>query len=162
MSNRRRPRRIVPIHPSDAVEPRQPVPFGLQHIEWTDQPAAVYAAHTLEWIAERRHEAMRLNAWRCEDCGLPFIAYDRHPGVTPMLAGHQSFDPDSTCTGTCSSVFYTRAEITRAAIDLGQGGQRIQPSHEWYRPSANELRSATHEVRRHVHQGGLLLRTARS
>lgn len=157
MSNRRRPRHQVPLHGNPFASPRR-LPLALQHMEWTDQPAAEYDDRTLTWIADRRHEAMRLNAWRCEVCDFPFVAFDRHPGTTPMMVSHHAFEPDTDCTGLCASVFYRRQGVERAAIDLGQGGQQIQPSHEWYRPSAVELRSETAAVKDHVRQGGLLVR----
>lgn len=71
------------------------------------------------------------------------------------------FEPDTDCPGLCASVFYRRDGVSRAAIDLGQGGQQIQPSHEWYRPSATELEALPRDQRHiqdHVMQGGLLVR----
>lgn len=169
MSNRRRPRRTVPLDGAGPFTPTQRLPLALQHMEWSDEPPAAYDDQTLEWIADRRGEAMRLNAWRCEACGVPFIAYDRHPGTTPMMVSHRAFaealdagdlGADDPCTGSCASVFYGRDGVVRAAVDLGQGGQQIQPTHEWYRPSAPELRAESRAVRTHVRQGGLLLRKA--
>lgn len=168
MGNRRKPRRLVPLDGGPAATATIPgLPPMLQNLGlWTDSPPAEYRPQTLDWIVDavRRGESMRLNAWRCESCDLPFIAYDRHPGATPMMVSHRAFaeamgetDP---CTGMCASVFYTRDGVIRAAVDLGQGGQQIRPTHEWYRPSRDELRRASGAVRSHVSQGGLLLRRA--
>lgn len=161
MSNRRRPTRVIPLN----GPPPKPgaLPWPLDHIEWTDEPAAAdYQPATLKWIAGQADQRMRLNAWRCEVCDLPFIAFDRHPGTTPMLVAHQTLDPESDCHGSCVSVFYNREGIWRAAIDLGQGGQQIQPSHEWYRPSVTELRRSSAATKAHVVQGGLLVRPVAS
>lgn len=157
MSNRRRPKRQIPLNGPAPHAPALPLP--LQRMEWTDEPAySGYDHQVLVWIAGQANQAMRLNAWRCEVCKFPFIAYDRHPGTTPMLVAHQTLEPESDCHGSCVSVFYNREGIWRAAIDLGQGGQQIQPSHEWYRPSATELRGESPVTRDHVMQGGLLVR----
>lgn len=157
MSNRRRPKRQIPL---DGPAPQAPaLPLPLQRMEWTDEPAWTdYTRDVLVWIAGQANQAMRLNAWRCEVCDLPFIAYDRHPGTTPMTVAHVTLEPDTDCAGACVSVFYNREGIWRAAIDLGQGGQQIQPSHEWYRPSATELRGESAWTKSHVSQGGLLVR----
>jgi hypothetical protein len=165
MGNRRRPTRLVPLDGGPTTTTISGLPPMLQNLGlWTDTPPAQYRPQTLDWIvaAVRRGESMRLNAWRCETCQLPFIAYDRHPGTTPMLVSHRAFAETAgetdECTGMCASVFYSREGVIRAGVDLGQGGQQIRPSHEWYRPSADELRRETGEVRSHVRQGGLLLR----
>jgi hypothetical protein len=156
VSNRRRPKQPSLLNGGTPVP--SSLPLRLRHIEWTDEPAADYKQTTLEWIADKYREQNRLNAWRCEECDFPFLAFDRHPGATPMMVSHRAFEPDTDCTGMCASVFYNREGIYRAAIDLGQGGQQIRPSHEWYRPSAAELRRAEPAVRHHVAQGGLLVR----
>jgi hypothetical protein len=156
MSNRRHPRQVIPL--DSGPQRQRALPLPLQRIEWSDQPPAEYKPETLTWIAAKVREQNRLNAWRCEACDFPFIAFDRHPGTTPMMVSHHAFEPDTDCKGLCASVFYQRAGVERAAIDLGQGGQQIQPSHEWYRPSAIELRSETAAVKDHVRQGGLLVR----
>lgn len=160
MSNRRRPRRTVPLNGTPPAANLQPVPWPLTHMEWTDTPPASYAQQTLSWIAGHYREAGRLNAWTCETCGEPFIAFDRHPGVTPAFVAHQTFDPDTECEGTCASGFYRAAAVHQAAKWHGQ--QQVTPSHEWYRPSAVELKAERGRGRRavesHVMQGGLLVR----
>lgn len=159
MSNRRKPKAQIPLDGQPAHRPlNSSIPWQLEHIEWTDKPAAEYADSTLKWIVSQRRGIGQLNAWRCEACDFPFVAFDRHPGTTPMMVSHRTFEPDTDCNGLCASVFYNRPGVERAAIDLGQGGQQIRPSHEWYRPSVDELRSASAAVRDHVRQGGLLVR----
>lgn len=157
MSNRRKPTRTIPLQggpPPPA--PRRDLPLPLLRVEWSDEPAAVYTKAVLDHLAAKLSEQNRLNAWRCEVCSVPFIAFDRHPGTTPMLVAHQTLDPDTDCTGMCASVFYSREGVYAAAVDLGQ--QQVTPSHEWYRPSAVELRAAPGGIREHVAQGGLLVR----
>lgn len=134
----------------------QQLPWPLDRMEWTDQPPVVYEPKTLAWIAQRHQEAGRLNAWTCEVCGTPFIAFDRHPGVTPFVVAHQTFDPDTDCKGSCVSGFYTSAAVYAAAKWYGQ--QQVTPSHEWYRPSSTEFKAMSGGMKAHVAQGGLALR----
>lgn len=159
MSNRRRPTKVVPLHPAERVER----PAVEPKLDWSDQPPARFQPEVLEWISRNSYTAGRLNAWRCEACGTPFIAVDLHPGVTPMFVPHQAFDPDSDCTGASASGFYTGAAVHAAARQLAyHGHSQYEPTHEWYRPSRDELaelvRAKSKDQVTHVHQGGLLLR----
>lgn len=158
MSNRRKPTRTVPLNGSP-LSATDHLPFPLANIEWTEEPAADYKPEILRFIAERHREAGRLNAWTCEVCGTPFIAYDKHPGVTPFMVAHQTFDPDSECRGSCASGFYTEAAVHAAARALAYHGHpQYEPSHEWYRPNRDAFKRESAGMRQHLAQGGLALR----
>lgn len=137
MSNRRKPTRAVPLHPQERHQgPVAGEPAG----DWTDLPPARFSSQVLTWIGTRMHEAGRLNAWRCEVCQTPFIAYDKHPGTTPFTVAHQTFDSDSDCEGACISGMYAGAAVHAAGRQLAyHGHSQLEPSHEWYRPSRDEL-----------------------
>jgi hypothetical protein len=151
MSNRRK---IKPArhnrHLQSLQDTAPPVPPQLQHLEWTDLPAATYPHQTVEWIHAHAAEALRMNVWECEDCKGLVLCFDRHAGVTPFLVSHRTLGAD--CEGTCRSHFYSGASARAARDVLGQ------PSHEWYRPSADELKGKPRPVVDHVMQGGLLVR----
>jgi hypothetical protein len=91
------------------------------------------------------------NVYVCDaaGCGVAFHTLDRHPGVTPVNMAHTIFQPGTRCPGRCLSAGYPTG---RVPADLGD------PSHEWYRPSAEVLDTATPRVVEHVMRGGLLLR----
>lgn len=155
MSNRRKPRRQVPLHGNPTTTRKPTLPFPLDAIEWTDQPPAQYTTQTLEWIAERHHERGRMNVWACEECGTEVLCFDLHPGVTPFMVSHHALG-DADCPGMCRSHFYSGLSAAVARDRLGG------PSHEWYRPSAGELSKADRHTREHVAQGGLLVRAVSS
>jgi hypothetical protein len=138
-------------HPRLATAAVPEVPPQLQHLDWTDEPAGQYPTQTVEWIAAHAAEALRLNVWECEDCGMPVLCFDRHPGVTPFMVAHSTLG-GGDCKGMCRSHFYNGASARAARDVLGQ------PSHEWYRPSAHELKRLRGQVRDHVLKGGLLVR----
>jgi hypothetical protein len=156
MSNRRKPKRQIPLHPGGSLvtiprgnEPRRGAPKI--EVEWSDAPFATYPPHVIAWIASRAHEAGRLNVWECEECGERVLCYDRHPGTTPFMVSHHTLgNPD--CPGTCRSHFYSGASVELTYFLKGT------PSHEWYRPSTDELRTLKRHVQDHVMQGGLLVR----
>ncbi len=80
----------------------------------------------------------RKNAYECEDCGAWIVTIDREPGVTPFMV------ECGICRQMATSKFYRVAD-------------RMQPTHEWYRPeTSNGLSPWSLE---HVSKGGLLLRT---
>lgn len=158
MSNRRRPKVLMPLDGGAPPAPR--LPWPLDHIEWTDQPPAKYPPRTLEWIAAAHRDAGRLNVWLCETCGVGVLCVDEHPGVTPMMVSHHTLgDPD--CAGMCASQFYRRDKILEYAPAY-RGHTNLEPTYEWYRPSEVELRGENAEVRGHVYQGGLLVRAVAS
>lgn len=160
MSNRRKPRNAgaTDLLPGDhlGVEPfsfaGRNLPWPLNIIEWADLPQPTLGPKVLEWVAGKHQERGRYNVWECEVCGADFLAYDRHPGTTPFAVAHDRFDPAADCEGITTSTFYAEGRARQA---LGAKGG---PSHEWYRPSADELRTLGKHAAEHVHQGGLLVR----
>lgn len=89
------------------------------------------------------------NAYVCDTCRVAFHTIDRHPGVTPLSMSHGMFDQGSRCEGRCVSAGYPVGALPPS---LGE------PTHEWFRPSAEVLDVSTPRVVEHVMRGGLLLR----
>lgn len=90
------------------------------------------------------------NVYTCQVCGKMFTTVDRDDGVTPFMVGHIQFDHKTFCNGPCYSAFYPK----------GPRPSHIPaPSHEWYKPDAEEYKKLDKYMRRdHVDKGGLLLR----
>ena len=88
----------------------------------------------------------KVNAYECESCAALRIMVDRAEGVTPMfLACH-------VCGGRSSSYMYGVP-------------QDLVPSHEWFKPTDDELVAkyasmprVLESMRRHVANGGLDIR----
>lgn len=92
---------------------------------WTDQPAADYTEAVLEWVFARMGDP-KVNGYACDTCGQAVVTIDKHPGVTPAFVSHGQFGVE--CEGTTTSSWY------RVRQELG-----VYATHEWYRPSADEL-----------------------
>lgn len=152
MSNRRKPKRQVPLNGYATATISPPLPWPLTAVAWSDTPTATYATQTLEWIAAKAPTRGMHNVWVCESCGEDVLCFDRHPGTTPFTVAHQTFDPTTPCPGITVSTFYNGARAQQALVEHGA------PSHEWYRPSSTELRHGSRAARDHVMQGGLLVR----
>lgn len=153
MSNRRRPTNVVPLNGGRPVNPL--LVRGLAGVDWTDEPAADYSREVLSWIVANVPTIGRMNVWVCEACGTQVLCVDRHPGVTPFMVSHHTLgNPD--CGGSCQSRFYNGAIAAEVHARVGR------PSHEWYRPSADQLEAETPYVRDHVLRGGLLVREVAS
>lgn len=126
---------------------------GVDAADWTDLPPAAYPPNTIELIKyglERKAagELRILNGYVCDTCKGLTMTRDRHPGVTPKFVDHRAFDPGHRCPGTTVSLGYPEdappADWT--------------PSHEWYRPSEDELIRLTDAAINHVLKGALLVR----
>jgi hypothetical protein len=146
--------------PGALVVPHFP---GVEPRTWTDLSPAAYPPHVAELIrgvldARQTGNIVTVNGYRCAACDTLHVTRDLHPGVTPAFIDHQQFTPATLCPGVCESLDYPRHG------DLGD------PSHEWYRPSEDELitragdvatpsnRQTGDRVVNHVLSGGLLLR----
>lgn len=103
----------------------------------------------------------RENVYTCTKCRRMLVTVDRDEGATPFMIGCR--ETGGTCTGTMESAWYPDKLN-------GIGGPRPShfpaASHEWYRPTRDELTAylrtidpADHAAtREHVSMGGLLLR----
>lgn len=131
---------------------------------WSDQPAADYPESVLEWVFTKMGDP-RVDAYHCKGCDQVVVTVDKHPGATPMFVSHGMFGVE--CDGETASAWYrVRQEFA------------VYATHEWYRPSADELldqhalaarshfataaeQRSTYIARgaiEHVLRGGLLLR----
>lgn len=123
---------------------------GVDASEWTDLPPAAYPMAVVERVIVPRLDAgedlVRLNGYLCQTCQGITLTYDLHPGIAPAFVDHAAFDPDTRCPGMTASLNYPRELIGEA-------------SHEFYRPSEDELVATNNpDVWRHVLSGALLLR----
>lgn len=105
------------------------------------------------------------NRYTCPKCGWSIVTVDRDEGVTPMFI---------RCEGKqCDAGTFPAAASSCYRVD-----QALVPSHEWYRPTEEQLLErlaegraaapaeatpedfAAHEsrLRRHIEHGGLLIR----
>jgi hypothetical protein len=160
MSNRRKPKRHDLSLEHDAVHQAvaQLRSEGLTVQPWTDEPPASYTEPTMEWILGKMDDA-RVNAYHCAACDQVTITIDKHPGATPAFVSHGMFGAE--CDGETTSAWY------RVRPDYA-----LYATHEWYRPSRDELENLAgspspigvrddHTAAAtvgHVMQGGLLLR----
>lgn len=81
------------------------------------------------------------NVYVCENDNHKMVTVDTDDGVTPFL---------TTCP-TCGKVMQSR---------MYRVDQSLVASHEWYKPTAEQLRKlmATPDTIQHVEKGGLILR----
>lgn len=129
-----------------------PAFVGVPTDAWSDLPPAAYPLPVIAQVIQPRlgagEDLIRLNAYQCPACNRVTITIDRHPGVTPAFVDHARFDPDTRCPGMTASLNYP-PDIPRDTV----------ASHEWYRPSEDELvLVGNDQVVNHVMHGGLLLR----
>jgi|GEM_PF-1412178 len=80
------------------------------------------------------------NVYICVSCERGVVTVDREDGVTPMLI---------PCQFGCKAVMHS--QFYRVQQDL-------PATHEWYRPTEEELRDASPAMRDHVSRGGLDIR----
>lgn len=122
---------------------------GVDTRAWSDLPPAAYPPHVIDRVILPRLQAgedlIRRNAYRCSTCNSLTITYDRHPGITPAFVDHATFG--HSCPGQTASLGYP--------ADMPSD---LEASHEWYRPSEDELITLTDQAVNHVLNGGLLLR----
>ena len=85
----------------------------------------------------------RINAYRCPICMNLTVTIDRDEGVTPMFLNCRV---TPGCKGMAESYFY------RPPKNAGE------PTHEWYRPEAEEMRTLEEGMLDHVRRGGLCIR----
>ena len=86
-------------------------------------------------------EQHRRNIYKCERCGGENVTVNRDAGVTPFIVRCRK----PGCEGEAQSQFY-------------QVDQSIRPTHEWYRPTGEDLVRLESAMLAHVEQGGLVLR----
>lgn len=148
MSNRRR---INGRRPA-AVKLVVPSFVGVPVEEWSDLPPAAYPLPVIDRVIRPRLEAgtdlIRTNGYVCDGCQGLTMTYDRHPGITPAFVDHKRFDPGTRCPGMGASLGYPASAPPA----------EWSPSHEWYRPSEDELLGLGDQAINHVLNGGLLLR----
>lgn len=129
----------------------RPVFLGVDASDWTDLPPAQYPEDTVEFIRRALaagDQRRTLDAFRCDTCHGVTITVDRHPGYHPRLVDCARFDPErSRCPGLTTAAGYPD--------DLPSD---VEPSHEWHRPSEDELLSLPDAFVDHVLRGGTLLR----
>lgn len=123
---------------------------GVDADDWTDLPPAQYPPDTVAFIGKALALPDRkiVNGYVCDGCQGLTLTRDRHPGYSPDVVDHKRFDPNSRCPGTARSLGYPDA-------DLPAGWE---PSHEWFRPSEDELLNLPDPFIHHVLKGGLILR----
>lgn len=90
-----------------------------------------------------------INGWVCEKCGVVSYCVHVDDGVTPMFLLCQQKNGCGDGVGT--SLMYPRPQ---------PAPQRIidEVEFEWFRPTPEEAREATLEMRKHILHGGLDLR----
>lgn len=89
--------------------------------------------------------AGKINAYQCERCWGIIYTVDRDEGHTPFMIRCRA---TAGCRGLMQSCFY--------ADNLQDRG--IRASHEWYKPTGDQLDGLTVAEVDHVNQGGLVLR----
>lgn len=85
------------------------------------------------------------NTYTCDVCRGKIVTEDVDRGVTPAFIACRA---TRHCTGMMASGFYRTDPFARA-------------DGEWYRPSRDALKDMTIQERKHVVDGGLVLRHAR-
>lgn len=113
---------------------RGPVPKNPAELAAIVAAGALAAAETGERVGE-------VNQYECQDpeCTRVVTTVNRAAGVTPM------FITCAKCRGPMQSKWYD--------VD-----QALAPTHEWYRPTPDELAGKSLAQIDHVRDGGLLLR----
>lgn len=129
----------------------RPMFVGVDASDWTDLPPAQYPEDTVAFIRlalSAGDTRKTLDAFRCDACKAVTVTVDRHPGFHPPYVDHARFDPDRVrCPGLARSLGYPD--------DLPSD---VVPSHEWYRPSEDELLELGDAFIDHVLRGGTILR----
>lgn len=129
----------------------RPAFLGVDAADWTDLPPAQYPEETVGFIRlalSAGEQRKTLDAFRCDACQGITITVDRHPGYHPRFVDHRQFDPERVgCPGLATSLEYPD--------DLPSD---VSPSHEWYRPSEDELVTLEDRFIDHVLKGGTILR----
>jgi hypothetical protein len=88
--------------------------------------------------------ANMINTYTCPECGWQIVTITRVEGVTPAFIRCEGRRCDvNTLPGAISAMYCVNQSLT--------------PTHEWYRPDANELVEKPWALE-HVTMGGLLLR----
>ena len=87
--------------------------------------------------------AGKKNIYTCDTCHGHIVTIDLEDGVTPFMIGCRATE---RCKGMMKSSMYRVFDQTMAA------------THEWYKPGSAE--NLDYDTRKHVEQGGLLLRPA--
>lgn len=102
----------------------------------------------------------RMNLYMCQ-YGCHNVTVDVDEGVTPFMIDcefrgrpdrplNPNYAKDGRCVGVAKSTFYPQ--------QLPPGAPYPKPTHEWYRPSKEELSMLSLAEIEHVNNGGLLLR----
>lgn len=129
----------------------RPAFLGVDTSDWSDLPPAQYPEDTVAFIRlalSAGEQRKTLDGFRCDVCQGLTMTVDRHPGYHPRYVDHRQFDPNSRCPGTGISLEYP---------DDAPPAEWV-PSHEWYRPSEDELVTLSDAFIDHVLRGGLILR----
>jgi len=79
------------------------------------------------------------NIYTCSKCRHQMVTVDRDDGTTPFMTSCP------ICKSPAQSSFYN--------VD-----QKLQPTHEWYKPTEEETKKLKAGTLEHVNMGGLLLR----
>lgn len=134
------------VLPASAAGAKHAVPEA-----WADSPAPRLPDKVQAFIVgvDDARQSRVHNAYVCDACSVAFHTIDRHPGITPVAMAHAMFQPGTRCEGRAQSQGYPVGELPPS---LGE------PTHEWYRPSAEVLDLCTPRVVEHIMRGGLLLR----
>lgn len=82
----------------------------------------------------------RINRYSCGECHASVVTRDVDEGVTPFMIACVS------CDGMMQSAFYQPR------------GYVQDPTYEWYKPDASEMRTLDRDTLQHVAMGGLLKR----
>ncbi len=87
--------------------------------------------------------APKLNIYTCDLCFEHIVTVDSVEGTTPFQTNCKATEG---CKGSMQSSFYRVFDV------------RMKPSHEWYKPDAEECVVLHRYALEHVSKGGLLLR----
>ncbi len=83
------------------------------------------------------------NIYVCQKCNGHIVTVDLEHGVTPFMVDCKA---TPACGGMMQSSMYRVFD------------QTMRADHEWYKPTDFALATMTPSTRRHVEQGGLLIR----
>lgn len=95
--------------------------------------------------AKAKPKDQKLNVYNCPvaSCSGRLVTREIHEGTTPS---HVPCKVTLGCKGLMQSVFYAVKD------------PKMEPTHEWYKPSGDEYTSLPTHALDHVRNGGLLLR----
>jgi hypothetical protein len=89
------------------------------------------------------------NVYTCDKCGGMTVTVDVDEGVTPFTLICRASGREGDCDGRAYSSMYPN----------GPRPPHIpEPSWEWYRPDAEEMKFLSGAMREHVERGGLEIR----